>query len=289
LAPLPPPPHVAPRDLAPLLDEVLPSAAPPPAASLPPGAWASAAPATNPFASPGPTTSWRKRIVDLGRRGLPWERDPTMETFFETVRYVLFAPGDAFLNMTREGVGSPFGFFMVSTVAACLISFVLNVLLQFIIRGAILLFSNPADAIVIHWDKLVLALGFGACLLIFWGLVLGTCWNLVNAAIYHVCLMICGAANAGFMTTYRVISFGLGSIFVLAAVPIFGPLLAVVMQPIVLTYGFMNAHETTGGRAFLAAILPWLVMLALMAIVLLAFLPSIIEAIRAAAPAAAQG
>lgn len=292
LAP-PSPPYATPRDLGPLIDEVLPPLAGGSSdlPSLPPSAWRpSSEAASNPFASGGAAPVYRRTVVnDLGRRGLPWERDPSLESFFDTVRYVLAAPGDAFLTMTRQGIGSPLGFFMVSAVTGLLVSLVLNMIVRVAYEGIRLVFFNPGQPVVIRWDMLVIGLGAAACVAIFMGLLIGTVGNLINAAMFHVCLLICGAANAGFTTTYRVVSFGIGSIFFLAAIPLVGPLLAFVMQPIVLTYGFMNAHETSGGRAFLAAILPMLFALGLLTLVLLVNLPAILEAIKAAAPPAAQG
>jgi hypothetical protein len=279
LAP-PPPAHVPPRDMAPLLEEVLPELQPLPAGSLPSASGSAPQAARNPFASPAPV-SWRKGVVDLGRRGLPWERDPSLESFFDTVRYVLAAPGDAFLTMTRQGIGSPLGFFMVSAVSANLVALVLLVLLQILLATVYFMFAGLEQPLVIRWDIVALRLGGAACVAIVVGLLIGLVGNLINSVFYHVCLLVCGAANAGFETTYRVVSFGLGSIMVLAAIPIVGPLLALVMQPIVLTYGFMNAHETSGWRAFVAAILPWLVVVAILAVVLLANLPTIIESMRA--------
>lgn len=287
LAPLPP--RAPPQDLAPLLDEVLPPLRALPGRdlqSLPPSPWSASQPSTNPFVSPTHAAPYRRRVVnDLGRRGLPWELDPSLETFFDTVRYILSAPGHAFLTMTRQGMGSPLGFFLVSSVAANLVAMVLNILVRFGITAITMMFFNANQPFEIRWDGLLIALGGAACVAIFAGLVIGTFGGLLNAAMFHVCLLICGAANAGFTTTYRVVSFGVGAVYFLAAIPLIGPLLALVMQPVVLTYGFMNAHETSGFRAFLAAILPMLFGLAVLTILVLMNLPAILEAIKAGMPA----
>ncbi len=273
-------------DLEPLLDEVLPELGPATQTTLPQES--GNLPATNPFTSSATTGAWRRRVVnDLGRRGLPWERDPSLESYFDTTRYVLSAPGDAFLTMTRQGVGSPLGFFVVSVVVAILLALVLSVTMWALAAVVYWMIAHGDQPIVIRWEPLMLGLGGAACILMLAGLVIGLVGGIANAALFHVCLLLCGAANAGFTTTYRVVSFGIGSVCLLAAIPLVGPLFAFVMQPLVLTYGFMNAHETSGWRAFLAAILPTLLALALLFIVVLVNLPAILEAIQAATPAAA--
>jgi DNA-directed RNA polymerase subunit M/transcription elongation factor TFIIS len=280
------PPHNSPpsyrsdglTELTPLLDEVLPPLAPLPGGplpSLPSSVWSARS------ASASSSYPARRVISDLGRQGLPWERDPSLETFFETVRYVLGAPGDAFLRMHRQGIGSPIGFFLISAVAGNLLAITMWTVLRIaVIVIYAIVFANAGESLVIPWYREILSFGLGACLVIFMALFSGTIGGLFSAVLYHVCLLVCGGANAGFATTYRVVGFGLGSVYMLASIPIVGPLFAFVMQPIVLAYGFMNAHETSGGRAFLAAILPTLFGLFLLGIILLANAPAIIEAVK---------
>ena len=264
-----PPPTLPPlQDLEPLLDEVLPTLAPLPTGSLP------TLPATqwqpNPYASPDSLVASKRRRTDLGRRGLPWERDPSTETFFETVRYVLSAPGDAFLTMHRTGLGSPFGFFLLAAVLGNLLSVVITMVVQFILVLIYLVIADSGQPLVIKWDVLFIRLAAGCCVAIGAALISGTLGGVFSALLYHVSLLICGGANAGFTTTYRVVNFGLGSVYMLACLPLVGPIFALVMQPLVLTYGFMNAHETSGLRALLAATLPLLLGLGCFGMVLLA-------------------
>src|SRR6185369_12740785 len=104
--------------------------------------------------------------------------------------------------------------------------------------------------------------------------------SFINAAMYHVCLLVCGAARGGFQATYRVVCFGMGSVYMLAAVPIVGPLAALFMYFMVLTYGFKSAHDTSGGRAFFAVILPSLIGLCCLGGLLLTSAPAIMEALK---------
>jgi phage FluMu protein Com len=291
LEPLNPPPRQP--DLAPLLDEALPPL--PQLPPLPPSALPTL-PATGwseqPAAAAHPPAHPRRWVNDLGRRGLPWERDPSLDSFIDTVRYILGAPGDAFLTMTRRGMGSAVGFFLLSAVMANLLAAVLWTALQF---AMVLLYiamgyfeGDPNASFTIRWDIIFYRFAGMACAGIFIALLQGTIGGLFWAGIYHVCLLLCGAAQGGFTTTYRVVSFGLGSLMMLGAIPIVGPVFSIVMMPIVLTYGFMNAHETSGGRAFVAAILPLLFVLCLCGAIGLAFTPQLFELYKEALARARQ-
>jgi hypothetical protein len=262
-------PATALPDITPLLDEVIPRMTPPPVAPA-------ALPSGSPFA---PHSKPRPILSDIGRRGLPWERDPSLDTFMETVRWVICSPGDAFETMRRsDGFGSPLGFLILSAVLinflAVVIGFVVG-LVRVLLFWAFLEAKQPLE---IQWDRVFLQFGGAACLAVTAALVRGTIGGFITAALYHLALLICGAARGGFQTTYRVIAFGSGSVyilvaiplvvlrladvpvdplmrFVLLAIPLAGLLFALVMHFIVLTYGFRNAHVTSGGQAFAAVCL----------------------------------
>jgi hypothetical protein len=252
---LPPlqPSYAPPSDLAPLLDEVLPPLGSLPGASLPPSAWPPSA--SGPSAAGAMAPAPRKRLVEVGRRGLPWERDPSVETFFETVRYVIGSPGEAFLTMTRRGIGSPIGYFLISNVIGNLIFIILFKVLQFLSALYVVLTVN-AEGLYIKWDLILISFARAALAMVVLGFFSGAVLGLMASMVFHVTLLALGAANAGFATTCRTVCFSLGSLYMLASIPAAGPPIALLLLPIVLTYAFMNAHETSGGRAFLAAVIP---------------------------------
>jgi hypothetical protein len=78
----------------------------------------------------------------------------------------------------------------------------------------------------------------------------------ITAGIYHLALLMFGGANAGFEATYRVVAFGTGAVYMLVPIPLVGPFFAIVMHFVVLIFGLMHAHETTGGRASMAVFGP---------------------------------
>ena len=96
-------------DLTPLLDEVAPTLP-----SLP--QYGGGLPTSNPFAA---GSQPRRFFSDEGRKGLPWEREPSTDSFFETFKLVVSAPQDAFEMMRRSGgIGNPFGYLLLSSVLA---------------------------------------------------------------------------------------------------------------------------------------------------------------------------
>jgi hypothetical protein len=257
------------QELTPLFDEVLPPLAPLPASDL-------AAP--NPFAAvPAP----KRFFSDAGRRGLPWERDPSTESFWETVRLVIGAPQAAFEIMRRRGgMSNPFGFFLLSAVLGNLLVVVIWAVVVVLLRVIFVSITDPALISQYRWDLFFVAVGGASCVAIFVGLLTGLFGSLLSAAVYHVSLLACGAANGGFQTTYRVVAFGTGSVYMLFAIPLIGPLFGAIMQLIVLTFGFRSAHETSGGRAFLAALLPTLIGGLVIGFMLLLYLPAILHTLR---------
>jgi hypothetical protein len=251
-----------------LLDEVLPNVSPLPASS---GGYAASGYSST-------SSSWtqpaRRRLIDdRGRRGLPWERDPSTESFYDTVRYVLFAPQDAFDDMRRHGLGSPLGFYLLSSV---LLSFLIVVevfalLLVYVLVSAAFIHSDTGQSLTIRWVPLAIAFGVSSVVAIVVGLFEGVCGGLVRAAICHLLLLACGAANAGFTATYRVVAFGYGSVVLLLLIPVLGPLFALVMYFMVLTSGFAQAHETSRLRAMLAVLGATLIGLSVSGLMLLPF------------------
>ena len=77
----------------------------------------------------------------------------------------------------------------------------------------------------------------------------------IGAGIVHLCLMLVGGANSGFMATVRVLCYS--STGQLAqVVPVIGSLLAFVFVLILEVKGLETAHRTTTGKAVAAVLIP---------------------------------
>jgi hypothetical protein len=262
LTPLPPDPLAG---LGPLPSDAL--------ANLPP---------SNPFAATvggyiAPQPKPRFRIDDTGRRGLAWERYPSTDAFTDTVGLVVSAPQEAFESMRRRGgVGNPLGFFIVSSVVAeflLLIELLVGLVGYFLLIqwGIIDLGRGPVQ---IQWEPFFLWFGSFALAGIVGTLVGAMIGGFIWALFFHLCLMAAGGANAGFEATYRVVAFGCGSVYMLMPIPLVGPLFFLVMQPVVLFYGFLYAHETSGARALAAVVLPILMAVCCLGLSVLLFVPA---------------
>jgi hypothetical protein len=92
----------------------------------------------------------------------------------------------------------------------------------------------------------------------------------IGAAILHLCLMLVGGAKRSFETTFRVVSYAVGSTNPIAIIPFCGGAVAMIIPfcggavamiwNIVLEcIGLAKAHETTSGKAVLAVFLPLIV------------------------------
>jgi hypothetical protein len=208
----------------------------------------------NPYSSPAATSYSQpayqpRQIHDGNRRGLAWENDPSMDSFSDTVNEVLGSPQEAFRKMRRSGgIGNPMGFFIIGGVIGQIASAIYSTIIQ-----AIILASNGG---VFPWEALIIYGAFQLIGGIIGVVIAGVVGMFISAAIGHLCLMMVGGANAGYEATYRVLCFGAGSVAVLNAIPIVGPLIGIFMTFVVLIHGYTHAHEIPGGKAAMAVFLP---------------------------------
>jgi hypothetical protein len=124
--------------------------------------------------------------------------------------------------------------------------------------------------------------GIGVVLAIIVGLVIyvlliATLGALIAAAIYHLCLLMVGGARQGFETTFRVVSFAQGGTapigMLLGLIPYIGGLIHLVWIIVILINGLAKAHEIPTGKAALAVLLPFgLMMLLCMGFIFLSIL-----------------
>lgn len=80
---------------------------------------------------------------------------------------------------------------------------------------------------------------------------------IVQAGIYHLCLMLLGAARRSFIDTFRVACYSMGP-QLFQIVPLFGGFIAWVWQVVLTIIGLKVVHETSYGRSSVAVLLPML-------------------------------
>jgi hypothetical protein len=90
------------------------------------------------------------------------------------------------------------------------------------------------------------------------GVPVGTTVMLIlQAAIYHVCLMILGAARRSLVDSFRVVCYSVGP-QLFQIVPILGGFVAWVWQLVLQIIGMKVVHRTSYGRSTIAVLLPML-------------------------------
>lgn len=211
----------------------------------------------NPYSSPAATSYNQaayqpRQITDRHRRGLPWEVDPSMDSFGDTMNLVLGSPQEAFQMMRRSGgVGNPMGFFIIGGVIGQIANSIYATIAEAIFYSTL---DAPFPIEVLAITGAIRLIGG-----IFVVILSGVIGMFISAAIGHLSLMAVGGANAGYEATYRVLCFGAGSIAVLNAIPLIGPLIGMFYVLVILIHGYTHAHEIPGGKATLAVFLPVLV------------------------------
>jgi hypothetical protein len=185
-----------------------------------------------------------------GRTGPPWEQPgPAFERFARTAQAVLLDPTAFFRNMRREGgLGQPLVFGIAGTLAGGIMTAVYQMLLSMLGAG----FQGP-DAVR---DQAFVSLFSTGCMVVVIPLVtvLGM---FIAAGIYHVMLLLLGAAGRPFETTMRVIAYGTGSTSLLNFIPVCGGFIGAIWSLIVAIIGLAQAHEITTGKAAAAVLIPF--------------------------------
>ena len=187
------------------------------------------------------------------RSGLPWDERHSkglFSAFIETLQMVLTRPSEAFTAMRREGgLGEPLLYAIIGGSFGLVFYFVYQLAFQ-----SLGMFANRPNPLA-H----LVGASIGGVILIIFVPVMVAVGAFINAAIFHVCLMIVGGARQPFETTFRVICFASGSVIPLMVIPLCGGLIAGVWDIILRCIGLARAHETETGRAVLAVLLPVIV------------------------------
>ncbi len=220
--------------------------------------------ALNPYASPTAVAGnpYSPNSIYPGwRTGLPWENEPrSLGCFFRTMGMVLGSPTQAFSVMRQYGgLGGPllFNVYAVGMLMALAALIIVPILALVGLFGGWNNNNAQAAAVGAAFIGLFAIIG-----IIFYGVLLTVVMPLVWAGITHLMLMMVGGAKQGFETTFRVICFGYFSLLLpstfINIVPYLGGLASMIWIIVVLVHGLARAHETTGGKATAAVLLPML-------------------------------
>jgi len=210
------------------------------------GTAAPAVPPVQPGAAPAPTPV-------AGRTGLPWEHRQErgfFNAFIETLSMVLTRPAEAFSVMKREGgLGEPLIYALIGGSVGGIVAFLFSLGFR-----SIGLFADRNNSLAA-----MTGMGISSVAMIILLPLFIVIFLFIWSALAHVCLMIVGAANHSFETTFRVLAFSQGSAGPLQIIPLCGGLISGVWALVCNCIGLARAHETDTGRAVLAVFLPLIV------------------------------
>jgi hypothetical protein len=196
---------------------------------------------------------------------VPFE-DPSKDFFsglFETMKLVLFQPGNFFRNYKLDGtIGKPFLFALIIGWVSSAISMVWGL---FVSESILSAFGKLREILPeiegVDWDRLE---QFGARQGAFdfiLGIVLAPVLILlamfIIAGIYHLFLMIVKGANRNFETTFNVVAYGTAA-HIFEIIPFCGNLISWVYGIVLSIIGLTEAHETDSWKAVFAVFAPML-------------------------------
>jgi hypothetical protein len=205
------------------------------------------------------TETWRYDEVRPG--AFPWpppEDGPVLGTFGATWRSATFEPGRFFAGLPRQG----------GTGAAILYYLIIGIL----VAGASLFWNmlRPAlgagqDMVIADGPEISPVLGFlFSPIILLLGLIL-------SASVTHVMLLLLRGATHGFDTTLRVFCYAY-SPMLFGVVPVLGNIVGAIWMLVVAVLGLAAAHATPPWKPALALALPFLVLMGIILMALMAIL-----------------
>jgi hypothetical protein len=190
----------------------------------------------------------------------PWESGGGgfIGAFFKTAQEVLFSPTKFFKKAAAgKGYWSPFIFAMITGI----IGSGVVLLWQWLLFSGVVppqIFSATTYSLVLTFA--VISIPFTIAVSI-----------LIGSGVTHLCLMIVGGNQRGFEATFRAISYSYGAAL-FYIVPIIGGFVGAIYLFILAILGVREGHEISTGKAALAVLLPFIVILGLV-ILFVIFLP----------------
>ena len=169
----------------------------------------------------------------------------------------------------KGGLGGPLLFCVTGSVLGMLITLAYNLLFQALSIGlALSRAPNPPPSTF----YVTLAIGLVATFIgaIAFAAISAVTGSFISGGLIHLFLKLVGGTDHPFEVTFRVVCYAFGSTAMYQMIPICGGIVAGVANLVTLIIGMYAAHETSGGKAVSAVLLPNLVFCALVA--LLAFM-----------------
>jgi len=206
-----------------------------------------------------------------GRCKTPWEDRTALGYFnglFRTAKDVLLNPSDFFKKMAvTGGLTDPLLFAMIIGMVGLMFLSIWDLVLHDSMQS----FMTPEMRNAAGGS---LTNGIGSPLGMVMTPFLLIIWLFIVSGMLHLFLMIVRGAKAGFEATFRVISYS-ASPFLFMAIPYCGMLITTLWMLTLTVIGLRDAHETTGGKATVAVLFPFLFCCGAMLLAVILFMGAI--------------
>lgn len=190
-------------------------------------------------------------------RGCEWDmsRGNILHAFFQTVKMALFDPISFFSSVAGgSGWQRPWWFAVITTAFVFVVSFMYQAGFSFL--GGAMDFSGFKFPMFLISGPINFFLGIVAAIFVI--PVVTTVGLLIQAGIYHLCLMIVGAANKNFENTFRVVCYATAP-QLLQIAPLLGAFVSAAWQLALNIIGIKVAHNTSYTKSLLAVFLPTII------------------------------
>jgi hypothetical protein len=198
-----------------------------------------------------PAGAYFDRMSASRRDGPPWERDgASFRSFLETTKSLYAGTNVFFSEMRREGgLGAPLLYGLLGGTVGSLTALAFQVGMQTLAMG----FGGANGA---NGPPIGIFLG----IMIAFGLIGIPIGMLINmflfSGIFHLMLLMIGAARQPFEATFRVVAYSLGSSSLLGLIPICGQMISGIVNLVFVCIGLTYTHEISGWKATVAVLLP---------------------------------
>jgi hypothetical protein len=180
------------------------------------------------------------------QNSVPFEdtSQPFFSRLFRTAVMAFSEPMKLFSGMPRGDIGLPLLYGVITGTIAGIIS----IFWHMSFSGMALLTRH------IHVEEFAVSTGL-YLLFMFLCPLLAAVGMFISAAINHICLLLFGAGNGGFVTTFRGIAYG-NTPALLCIIPFCGGVIGGIWAMVLVIIAYKIGHETDWWRAILAYFLP---------------------------------
>jgi len=219
--------------------------------------------------------------VEEGAAGCTWDlsgKGTWANAFLETLRRSMFEPTSFFRRVsTGQGWTRPLVFALIIAMVAFAVTAAYQAGFSALETGVKMYGADVSAwpfmaylAAVPFWIMLISSVAIAP--------VLTAVALLIQTTLYHLCLMLLGAARGGFTKTFRVVCYCAGP-QVLQIIPFVGGVVASVWQIVLAIIGLKEAHQTSYGRSAVAVFLPMIVCCLAVVLTIVAIAGGVVAAI----------